>query len=62
MARRLTIGVDIESGSEPVSGTLCPEAGQPIAFSGWIELVATLQEQIAKADQPGWSTEEGKTA
>ena len=58
MARRLTIGVDIEDGDQPVSGTLCAEAGRPVAFSGWIELVATLREEIAEATKPDSSMEE----
>ena len=61
-ARRVTIGIDLDPGSTPVSGTLRPATGRPIAFTGWIELVATLHEQIAQADQAGWSMEEGKPA
>jgi len=43
--------LSIEVGSEPIAGSITVNAGAQRQFSGWIELVAAIEE----ARQPGAS-------
>lgn len=40
-ATHLKLAVDV--GSDPISGSLAQESGDPRAFCGWIELVAAIE-------------------
>ncbi len=47
------IRMQVEVGSEPISGTLSIPGGEASAFIGWIALVTVLEDAVrAAASQP----------
>jgi hypothetical protein len=41
--RAAQLKLAVEVGSEPITGSLAVEGGDPKSFSGWIELVAAIE-------------------
>jgi hypothetical protein len=41
--------LSIELGSDPISGSVAPVAGEARRFSGWIELVAAIEDARASS-------------
>jgi hypothetical protein len=55
MLERVELGsarleLSIELGSDPITGSVAPSAGEARRFSGWIELVAAIE--AARASGP----------
>ena len=49
----LSVHIYVDTSSEPVAGSIQPEAAPPRNFTGWMELVAHLADLLAAAtEQP----------
>ena len=47
--RRLRVGVELELGDDTIRGSLDDGSGSPVAFTGWLELMAAFDSACARA-------------
>jgi hypothetical protein len=46
MATQTQVTLDLEVGAEPITGRLSDDRGTTVAFAGWLELAAALENAI----------------
>lgn len=51
MATETQVTLDLEVGSEPIAGRLSDDRGTTVAFAGWLELAAALENAIRERDE-----------
>lgn len=53
VAESLSLRIEFDLGTTPVSGRLAAGLGPPTSFSGWTELFAALQTAVAEKAAKG---------
>lgn len=49
---RISLRLELDQGSEPISGTLVAADGPAAEFRGWLELAAAIERMATNGSQP----------
>jgi len=61
MPNATRLWIELEIGDAGPTGTARDGDGRTRAFSGWLELIATIEAPLAKDDSLPWTREENGT-
>lgn len=52
-AQTVSMTVEVDVATDPISGSLRDGSGPPIAFAGWLELMSAIDTACARATASG---------